>query len=254
MVTRLDEEGIVSSFKVVWTCHSDVEHRDRGMFIWRVYVYSSETGLWTYKRLLSSHPVDFLGPYSPVNLNGMLYLRVIRVSTDQHGVLLAHDFYGPESDDQCRVIPLPGSDNSLVKRCLTTSGGDVIYIELLNRKLKVWRLNNSDSEPWQLSRKFNIWSFGCVDNCFPLAMNPFDTDIVYLWSQHYGCLVSGNLQTEEFFLHLESEDWSSSESSFNINTADSEEYMEYYSDETSVLMLSQFVLPLWMDSVPRPPN
>lgn len=129
LVTRVDEDGIVLSFKVVETCQCVAEPRDKGMYIWSVYVYSSETGLWTYKQLFSSHPVDYFCFYAPVNLNGMLYLQDIRVGfTDQDGVLIAHDFYGPESDDQCRVIPLPGSDNNHVKRCLTTSGGHVIYI------------------------------------------------------------------------------------------------------------------------------
>ncbi|KAL1192589.1 F-box protein [Cardamine amara subsp. amara] len=258
MVTGVDEDGIVSSFKLVRTCQrtctSVIEPKESGIYVWRVYVYSSETGFWTCKRLLSSRPVDYFGSYSPVNLNGLLYLRERGYGSSKPGVLIAYDFYVPESDDQCLVIPLPGKDNIDAKRCLTTSGGDVIYIELLYRKLKIWRLLNSESESWQLLRKFHIFSFGRVDNCFPLAMNPFDTDIIYLWSQDYGYLLSGNLQSEEFFLHGESEDWIGSECCFRINTAGSEEHMEDNRDKTAVLMLSQFVLSRWMDSVPRPPN
>ncbi|KAF2607044.1 hypothetical protein F2Q68_00043440 [Brassica cretica] len=32
-------------------------------------------------------------------------------------------------DNQCRIIPLPGPYNKYVRRCLTASCGDVIYVE-----------------------------------------------------------------------------------------------------------------------------
>ena len=42
------------------------------------------------------------------------------------GVLVSHDFYSGEDNDQCRIMPLPVPDNKYVRRCLTTSGGDVV--------------------------------------------------------------------------------------------------------------------------------
>ncbi|CAN7105113.1 unnamed protein product [Brassica rapa subsp. narinosa] len=78
LVTRVDEDGVVLSFKVVRTCDPDpydqsLVPNDMGMYEWRVCVYSSETGAWSFKRLLSSIPVQYTAYYPPVNVNGMLY-------------------------------------------------------------------------------------------------------------------------------------------------------------------------------------
>uniref|UniRef100_A0A1J3HJ41 F-box protein n=1 Tax=Noccaea caerulescens TaxID=107243 RepID=A0A1J3HJ41_NOCCA len=251
LVTRAEEDGgVVSSFKVVMTCFM---HRrgDKS-----VYVYSSETGLWTFKRLLLlNKPV-----FSPAkNHSGMLY----RWKKDPYGtgpgVVLAHDFYGPEDDDQWRVIPLPLPYNEDVRRCLTTSRGDLIYMEVLSHVLKVWRLkdnNYSGGECWHLSREeINMASVGFDVDCFPLGANPFDSDIVYLWSLQHKSLVFGDLRSRKFIVHQESENPSSCEEGCCVvNTLGSKLYAQCYFDATSVLMLSQFVLPQWMGPVPRPPN
>ncbi|XP_018438476.2 F-box protein At1g49990 [Raphanus sativus] len=251
LVTRV-ENGIVSGFKVVRT--SRTEGRGMGMHEWRVYVYSSETGLWTTKRLLSSHPVSFTGSYPPMNLNGMLYLRERGSDATEPGVLVGYDFYGPEDDDQCLVIHLPHLFSKDVRRCLTTSGADVIYIEILYPRLKVWKLNNKYSrngEWWQLSREESV-EFDA--HCFPLAMNPFDPNIVYLWSQHHESLVTCNLWRQEFIVHQESETGRNSEGCYCVNTSGFKGYVKGNVDATTVIMLSPFVLQLWMDSVPRPQN
>ncbi|VVB17379.1 unnamed protein product [Arabis nemorensis] len=256
LVTRVEEEnGVVSSFKVVRTCQS----RDRDMeemFVWRVYVYSSETGLWTLKRLVSSYPIFYAASYPSMNLNGMIFMwEMDSDSIDQPGVLIPHDFWNEESDDQCQVIPLPLPYNKHVRRCLTTTSGgdDVIYIEIIDRKLKVWKLNINFE--WRLSREeINMESVGFDFDCFPMAMNPFDSDIAYLWSRQHCCLVTGNLKTQEFIVHQDLEEWSSNEGFYRLKTSDSKSYMESNSNVTSVLMLSQFVLPKWMDLIPRLPN
>ncbi|VVB00697.1 unnamed protein product [Arabis nemorensis] len=115
----------------------------------------------------------------------MYYLRERDSSPTDPGFLLAHDFYDPEEvDDKCRVIPLPVTGRQRVKRCLTTSRGDVIYIQVLYGRLRVWRLNDNNSESnesWQLSWETNMATVGFDLDYFPMAMNPFDTDIVYLW-------------------------------------------------------------------------
>ncbi|CAN7019147.1 unnamed protein product, partial [Brassica rapa subsp. trilocularis] len=125
---------------------------------------------------------------------------------------------------------------------------------------KVWKLksnNNSDGEWWQLAREeIDMASDGFDVLCFPLGLNPFDTDLIYLWSRQHRCVVSGNLRTQEFTLHRETETWSDGEGSWRINTYYSKKYMEetYEHDTDSVITLSQYVLPQWMDPVPRPPN
>lgn len=250
LVTRVDEAGVVSSFKVINTClKAQLMHHE--MFAWTVYVFSSETGLWTSKRLLSSHPINYIGSYPPVNLNGMLYLL------DKRGdsiVLIAHDFYGPEVDNQCQVIPLPGQNDKHVRRCLTTSEGDVIYIEVLDQRLKVWKLNNnSESGWWQLSWEINMVSVGYDVDFLPMAMNPFDSDIVYLWSRQHCFMVSGNLRTHKFIVYPESETWSSSAGCYRFNASNSKRIMEATRD-ASLCTLPQFVPSKWMDSIARPPN
>lgn len=40
----------------------------------RVYVYSSETGAWTFKTLRSPSPLQRAGLNRPLNLNGVLYV------------------------------------------------------------------------------------------------------------------------------------------------------------------------------------
>ncbi|XP_010463336.2 PREDICTED: F-box protein At1g49990-like [Camelina sativa] len=228
--------GIVSSFKMVRTIQMEM------VDLWRVCVYSSETGLWTIKKLFSTRAV---GNYGFDSLNGVLYMW------DR---FIAHDFYGPEADDQCQIIPLPGMDNKKARRCLTTSGEDVIFIEAIYRRLSVWRLNNEDiSERWQLIWEINKPSVLSDVNCFPLAMNPFDSGIDYLWLRQDRCLASGNLRTEEFIVHQESDDRSSCEGDCcRINNSDTAGYLEEFCN--GVVMLSQFVLPRWMDSVPQPPT
>lgn len=114
--------------------------------------------------------------------------------------LLAYDFFRPEDHDHCQVIPLPLPYHEDVRRCLTTSGGYVIYIEILYARLKVWKLNNNKndsgtSEWWHLSgEEINLVSVvGSDFDCFPMAVNPFNADFVYMWSVQDSCLVSGDL-------------------------------------------------------------
>uniref|UniRef100_A0A1J3HYA4 F-box protein n=1 Tax=Noccaea caerulescens TaxID=107243 RepID=A0A1J3HYA4_NOCCA len=244
LVTHVEDDGVVSSFKVVRTCQS----KYRQVNVWRVCVYSSDTGKWIFKRRVSSHHVSLKLAISPpsMNLNGMIYVWVRDLDPTEPGVLVSHDFYGPEADDHCRVIPLsvPALNNKLVRRCLTTSGGHVflVRVQVLYHTLNVWKLNHNSgsSEWWQLSgEEINLES----GDCYPMAMNPFDSDIVYLWSPLHGCLVSVNLRTKE------SEICGSNEGCCVVNTLPSKEYMEGGHDITSLIMLSQFVLPQWMDQL-----
>lgn len=156
------------------------------------------------------------------------------------GSLLAYDFFGPEDHDHCQVIPLPLPYHEDVRRCLTTSGGDVIYIEILYGRLKVWKLNNNKNDSGHLSgEEINLVSVvGSDFDCFPMAVNPFNADIVYMWSVQDSCLVSGNLRTQEFVVHQELESWRNSEGCYSINTYHSKGYIEDNHNITTVLMLS----------------
>ncbi|EOA25410.1 hypothetical protein CARUB_v10018742mg [Capsella rubella] len=176
LVTRV-ENGVVSSFKVIRTCmHDLLRLTEKGMYVWRVCVYSSETGLWTFKTLLSSSPLSYFGNdcNDPVNIDEMLYMWKEDSDPTAPKVLVAHDFYAPDTDDQCLVIPLPVPYSKHVKRSLTTSRGHVICMDILHRRLKIWRLNvNSleDDECWQLlTPEINMASVGVKGKCFPMAI------------------------------------------------------------------------------------
>ncbi|KAJ4917611.1 F-box protein [Raphanus sativus] len=255
LLTRV-VNGVVSSFKMINTTYEVNDTND----VRSMYVYSSEIGAWSFKRLRSPVPLQRAGFNKPLILNGMVYVWDKRVDDDDDtapGVLVAYDFFAEEDDNQCRIIPLPVPYSKCVRRCLSTSGGDVIYVEILERRLKVWKLksNNSDGEWWQLTREeIDMASAGFDVDCFPLGVNPFDTDSVYLWSRQHGCVVFGNLRTREFTLCQDTETWSDGEGSWRINTSDSKKYLDTYElDAALVVTLSQFVPPQWMDPVPRPP-
>ncbi|VVB05812.1 unnamed protein product [Arabis nemorensis] len=252
LVTRV-ENGVVLDFKAVWLdCESRI-----GLC---ANVYSSETGKWTYNMPLQcSRPIANAFTDHPVamSLNGTLYLCECERFGVNSGYIVAHDFYasGPGAD-QCQVIPLPDNpDKDYYRRALTTSGGDVMFIEILSQgqRLKLWKLENnectSDSgDMWKLSWEINSVSFGYGGgDYFPMAMNPFDTDLSYLWSEEQRCLVSFNLRTHEFIVQRETE-------SCLVNTYMFKEYVEdiIHCISDYVVMIPQFVLPRWMESVPGP--
>ncbi|CAE5960476.1 unnamed protein product [Arabidopsis arenosa] len=243
LVTRVDDDGVVLGFKVVRIA-GDKQKRQESLTMLCLCVYSSETGVWSKKPLDCSH-----------------YFT--------SWALIAHDFYGEESD-LCRVIPLPDHDldhNWCFKRALTTSGGSVMYIKTLaHNLLKVWMLTKNDD--WKLLWEIRLPFITCDDDIpyyAPLAMNPFDGNIVYLWSQQKRYLVSCNLQTHNFKILSEEEvstrriDDDGLEKCV-VNQSTCEQLMNASFDPDSLddcvypLTLFHFVLPRWMESLPCPPQ
>ncbi|KAF8113465.1 hypothetical protein N665_0050s0113 [Sinapis alba] len=256
LVTRLDADGVVLSFKVIRL--PSVKTAD-DFYLLSVFVYSSETGVWTSKVIHCPHQI---GNLSNINLNGTVYFGCLSVP----GILLAHDFYS--ESDQFRVVGLPDYPdyNKDYKRTLTTSGGFVMYVRALARKeetvLKIWRLSNDDNGTWEL-----LWevSFPVIGNYAPMAMHPFDVATVYLWSQRDHHLVSCNLRKQDYTVlgdassdgHQDcfvdksvckqsvDELWRPS-SSLDVD----DEHLDF----TVCIWLFQFVIPRWIESVPRPPQ
>ncbi|CAA7059091.1 unnamed protein product [Microthlaspi erraticum] len=224
--------------------------------MWKVFVYSSETEIWTTKIIHCPRQMTCL-PY--LTLNGTIYFTCFSV----HGVVASHDFYS-ESDQfwvvQLPYHPCPFED---IERAFTTSGGCVIYVRALAQKeetvLKIWRLNNDQS--WQL-----LWDMGLpiLGNCAPMAMHPFDVGIVYVLCQHDHHLVSCNLRTRKITI---------------LRDADNDGHQDCFVDESvcvesvntlwdprspppppskcmcrAMVWFLPFVLPRWMESVPRPPQ
>ncbi|XP_006286208.2 putative F-box/kelch-repeat protein At4g22430 [Capsella rubella] len=259
LVTSLDEDGVVLSFKVVKMA-ALVPTRDKSstcMFLW---VYSSETGIWTRKRLYC--PICFTSFRNTISLNGTFYVSQTCLDglATQPGTLMAHDFYS--ESDLWRVIPFPDHNlnhNMNFKRALTKSRGYVMYIKTLAQEgdnlLKVWRLSNdSGDECWKLLWEIRL-PFDNIRNYAPMAMHPLEHNIVYLWSEENHYMISCNLQTQNYKI-LRDDD----HQDCLINKSRCDKYMDEALKSSSVqeygvlVNLDQFVLPKWMKSLPRPPQ
>ncbi|CAH8286159.1 unnamed protein product [Eruca vesicaria subsp. sativa] len=103
--------------------------------------------------------------------------------------------------------------------------------------------------------------FPVFGNCVPMAMNPFDAATVYLWSQRDHHLVSCNLRKGEDYRVLEDAsndcfiDQSACKKSVDElwrprSLLDGDEDLDF----EVCIWLIQFVIPPWMESVPRPPQ
>ncbi|XP_013708662.1 F-box protein At3g26010 [Brassica napus] len=215
---------------------------------------SDPKGVWTFKVIHS--PIQIGNMYN-INLNGTIYFGCLSVP----GVLLAHDFYS--ESDQFRVVQLPDypDHNKDYKRTLTTSGGFVMYVRTLAKKeetvLKIWRLMNNDDYSWQL-----LWEVGfpITGNYAPVAMHPFDVATVYLWSQRDDHLVSCNLRKQDYTVLGDAANDCFIDKSVCKKSVDEFWRPRSSSDEDEDLnfqvciWLFQFVIPRWMESVPRPPH
>ncbi|KAF3563819.1 hypothetical protein DY000_02018403 [Brassica cretica] len=213
-----------------------------------------EDGVWTFKVIHS--PIQIGNMYN-INLNGTIYFGCLCVP----GVPLAHDFYS--ESDQFRVVQLPDypDHNKDYKRTLTTSGGFVMYLRTLAKKeetaLKIWRLMNNDDYSWEL-----LWEvrFPATGNYAPMAMHPFDVATVYLWSQRDDHLVSCNLRKQDYTVLGDAANDCFIDQSVCKKSVDELWRPRSSSDEDEDLnfqvciWLFQFVIPRWMESVPRPPH
>ncbi|KAJ4905974.1 F-box protein [Raphanus sativus] len=256
LMTRLDEDGVVLSFKVVRIASYQTTNNYLSSVL-RVLLYSSETGVWTSKVIHSPHQI---GNMSNINLNGSIYFGCLSVP----GILLAHDFYS--ESDQFRVVHLPDypDHNKDYKRTLTTSGGSVVYVRTLAKKeetvLKIWRLSNDDADTWHV-----LWDIGfpIIGNYVPMAMHLFDVATVYLWSQQDHHLVSCNLRKQDYTVLGDASDdghqyclidHSVCKESVDELWRSSEEDLDEDLTFRVCIWLFQYVIPRWMESVPRPPQ
>ncbi|KAG7633672.1 hypothetical protein ISN44_As03g039570 [Arabidopsis suecica] len=99
LVTKL-EDHVVLGYKVVLMDTSNLDD------VISLLIYSSETGLWSFKTLQSHLTLSGLIDYNPVSLYGNLYW--IGYNNNYGEVVVFHDFYatGTESD-RCQVTPFP---------------------------------------------------------------------------------------------------------------------------------------------------
>ncbi|KFK41881.1 hypothetical protein AALP_AA2G184100 [Arabis alpina] len=246
-VTCVDEDGVVLSFKVV-RLYQVLLSNDYVSHSLSVSLYSSDTGMWTSKLLHC--PCLIINMITFMTLNGTVYFYDL----SQSGAFAAHDFYS--ESDQFRVIHYPdhSSDNNpKFIRSLTTSRGFVMYIRTLAQEeetvFKVWRLNNDDS--WQV-----LWNLGLpsISTNVPMAMHPFDSGIVYLWSLQNRHLVTCNLRTRNYEFLRDNDE----HQDCVIDQPACEKYMDdiwspkrsHWDYGVSIRVFLQFVFPRWMESVP----
>ncbi|CAH8266758.1 unnamed protein product [Arabidopsis lyrata] len=248
LVTRVDDYGFVLGFKVVRLAEMRPTNNDVSGTL-SVFLYSSETGIWTSKII---HCPCRITNTASLTLDGSIYFNHL----SEPGVLVAYDFYS-ESSDQFRVIPLPDHPNHgfnhNFKGALTTSHGIFMYIRTLAQSssnvFKAWRLNNDLS--WQL-----LWNIALpllIGDYLPMAMHPFDSDTVYLWSQDNRHVVSCNLRTQKNRI-LGAEDNDDDHLDCFFNQPICEECMDEICRYKVSVRLLQLVLPRWMESALCPPQ
>ncbi|XP_010554106.1 PREDICTED: putative F-box/kelch-repeat protein At1g15680 [Tarenaya hassleriana] len=242
LVTHV-ENGAVSGYKVVRMAKFFA-----GPTSLDFQIYSSETGEWTIKEIHCPRAIRIMLNVDPINLNGSLHwLEVGVLTTDfipQNFIpfdpaILTHDFYANGSEaDQFRIISLP--DNQQIFPCnenfFTTSGGFLMYINTnknRNPKVRVWKLKNNGSDSgndWEMLWDMNLSSIGFGRWWIPKAMHPFETDVIYVWNPHMELLVSFNMRTQD----ITSQHASNAPLIFKL--------------------LTPFVLPRWLESIPCPAN
>ncbi|CAH2066521.1 unnamed protein product [Thlaspi arvense] len=188
LVTRMHNHTLLC-YKVVL-----IEKEWSGSRTYRFLIFSSDTGEWSAKQVLScpcpSTP-------NPVSLNGKLHWF------DPTGRIIVHDFFS--NDDQVRAISLPtkmqGSTRSSGQLVCTTSQGSFVLIDVgvmedvtKSYNVRIWRLK-CDSWSWEKAWDINLASLGLGRNCVPMAINCFDIDIIYLWDYYSKCFLACNLRT-----------------------------------------------------------
>ncbi|XP_019087363.1 PREDICTED: F-box protein At3g26010-like [Camelina sativa] len=206
LVTRVDEDGVVLSFKVLTVAALEPSPDKSSTF---------------------DYDADLTLP----------------------GALIAYDVYG--ESNLCQVIPLPDHNvnhNSDFKRAYTTSTGFVI---------------DDDDSGWQLEWKLPLPFIRPDDDISyyaPLAMHPFDRNIIYIWSQQNRYLVSCNLQKLNYKILRDDDQSIDDLQNCFVNQSVCEEEMDDifgpYSHQEYVVPIISFhsLLPRWIESMPCPPQ
>ncbi|CAA7032081.1 unnamed protein product [Microthlaspi erraticum] len=237
------ENGVVLSYKVVLLEKCYFETNDLSLEI-----FSSDTGLWSFNTLRCPQSVRRCLNLDPFSLNGKLYW--LGGNSDLGEVVVSHDFYatGTESN-RCKVIPFPdlGIKPPNFRRSCTTSQGSLMYMNIFSEhngdgsvehKLSVWRLK---SDEWRLVSQISPACIKTRFDYFPLTINPFDANTMYLLSRMHKCLASTNVHKGKFGLH------NNLERSSNGRTL-------IFAGELDLATFSTFALPLWLSRIPSPPS
>ncbi|KAG2323549.1 hypothetical protein Bca4012_059032 [Brassica carinata] len=162
-----------------------------------------ETDLWSQETVQFPYSFRYRQEFSYyISLNGNFHWVARNNVNDE--VVVSIDFYSSDHH-VCRVTCFPDLETSpLFQRFCTVSQGSLMYMNIAAQgkehdKLSVWRLKSSWE--WQLVSEISYSSY--EHPYIPLAINPFDAETVYFWSNDLDdqCLVSMNLGIGEFVVH-----------------------------------------------------
>lgn len=273
LVTRADENGAILDYKVVL-----VNTHFKQATTLALQIYSSQTGEWTCETIRFSCPIPWSSRCypEPISLNGILHWVESgdEYNDDDAGGIVVIDLYNDQNHgaNQGWVIPFPkknfrfeikGYKKVWSRRACTTSGGSIMYNNMVSgNMMNVWRMKNDyytndTGEYWQLSWEIDLTYVDYGVGSIPMAMHPFDTDIVYLWSLEKSCLVSINMRKLNSMLHKESDIYS--DGCIVGSLENCKDYMDrtfrsflFEHIERGLFFSPQFLPSIWMDSVPQP--
>lgn len=253
LVTRFDEKtNLLLGYKIVLMDTTKI--RTTGVL--GLLVYSSETGLWSYKTL-DSQPLVTSISYLPITLNGTIYWSALSSTLSNESpflceILVSHDLYAEESSEhhnRClRVIQYPDEQCNSWKfsKSCTSSQGVIMYTSIVHVdrefKLRTWRLE--ESWEWQLIS--DISPVTTLDY-FPLGINPFDANTIYMWNKLFA---STNLYKRQFRLHNNLERTTDGRTLHFAGEWDPDK------DEGGLYrrFTLRFVLPRWLHPIPSSPS
>ncbi|CAA7041105.1 unnamed protein product [Microthlaspi erraticum] len=267
LVTKM-EKGVVVGYKVVWVLPSHNVSKQVDFL-----VYSSETGLWeTLEKVRCLYSMIWSRLEHSVPLNGILHWLAASQNDQDSNYVACYDFY--KGGEECRVIPFPGMTGlERFRRTITTTAGFLVYCNVFNDDnggctIMVWRLgrycDDDANASWRLSWKLNTNSceslVGLGVDYFPVVMHPLYHDVIYLWSRDKDALVLLNFSNRKYGLLKEGSLYRSMDGCL-VRLSGCKEYMDSvykaYTKATLVgggnhfLYFSQFVLPRWLNPLPR---
>ncbi|KAL8139915.1 hypothetical protein V2J09_005936 [Rumex salicifolius] len=150
-------------------------------------IYSSKQGKWVERKLICTSPISvclFITHRQAVSYKGILHWR------EYNNRILAYDPKG--ETEQCRLIDMPRNRDRDGQGILRVSRGRLYYLEVRNGGIDLWELEDYGAGEWRLVHGISINDVCSTDSrvtrtvrsgrfaLHPLALHPFDCDVVYL--------------------------------------------------------------------------
>ncbi|CAI9110965.1 OLC1v1011079C1 [Oldenlandia corymbosa var. corymbosa] len=213
-IAKVVETGVLTSYRIVAILSPPGEKK-----IFRVYLFTPETGKWKKLRVHCDSPITHFGR-RPVIVNNTLHWMYQPTTCDPRKVRGDPEprivVYEPYIDPHKFRIIEPPLDSRQEQAWLTdapacgVSQGRLKYFKIMGLALRevsltslnVWELQQD--QKWCLQHSIGIGEF--LLSCFPrikriyvqlVAFHPFDSDIVYFYCHTNNLLVSYNARTKE---------------------------------------------------------